>query len=69
MNENKIVSYIGPISDNSSVEQPMKLSAKDGGFSEKELKRAKKALKKAGVPKPWLITLTNDEGESIVFEL
>ena len=49
---------------------PTKLIASKDGFSEKELKKAKKALKKAGIPKPWLIRLKNNEtGEEISFEL
>ena len=52
------------------VPAPLKLKASKEGFSSKELKKAKKALKKAGIPKPWLIKLTEKEtGEIITFEL
>ena len=63
MNTDKITIIIDDI-------PPTKLIASKDGFSEKELKKAKKALKKAGIPKPWLIKLTEKEtGEMITFEL
>lgn len=46
----------------------MKLKADPNGFSEKEIKRAKKGLKKAGVPKEyWYIdTLVGESGNPLV---
>jgi len=52
-----------------STNKPIKVKPTEGGFSKKEIKRAKKLLKKNGVPTPWLMELTNEEGEKIVFEL
>jgi hypothetical protein len=42
----------------------------ENGFSERELKRARKAMKKAGIPKPWIISLQDRETkETIKFKL
>lgn len=55
---------------NKRNEKPIKLTPQKGGFSEGELKRARKKLKKAGIPKPWRMTITNTEtGEEVLFEL
>lgn len=53
-----------------NISEVIKMSEKTTNFSEKELKKARKALKKAGIPKPWYIHITNTEtGETDVYEL
>jgi len=48
----------------------IKLKPTLGGFSDQELRDARKALKRAKIPKPWRITITNtDSDEQLIYEL